>query len=554
MVFEKGTVRVTEKVSDAGIPYIELNSYFGESVSGVPARTVGGGFSIRDKDGNIYDLPVIAVSVGASASAVYARTIFNLAPGSYVYLATGVNYPGFPTDPLNLPNGTYDVRSSLWRETSEPLSTRIGDSDWLLGKLVLTGAVVPELPPAELPVTPPADEIPPTVEPTLFDKFLDKLKIIVKLQHVIPGLTISQILGTYLGRAVQDEDIAKYTDKLVEFLPVLNVISKSTYGIDLTTGAKADIGDITEDEAIAAVLDVGFMLVGAKVLGMGMAAVSEARAASILSKIISNPAKLTPTGQRYAAYLQKSSSLANKLVGSTAVVSPKRSLGILSLLGTSIRTHPYPIFIIGLMSISQLDVIGWGFDSLPSQVRARQKDRYKLFQSLMFSLQDAIDVNDYVHAQIIAVEMRTLLEEIEDDLASRIPQFWENRGTNYDDIRSIVRGLRAALNAIVEEHPQIDVNFERAEVPEELRGTVTYVVDGDTFDIAVVGAPKPVYRVRMLMLDTHESGTDAGVIEGDKLEELIMNKSVIVLVDPLNQWGRRGRVLGMVVLETPEGL
>ena len=544
----------TSKSEINGIPVtltgIDWTGQYGEEGDGT---RVGEGCSLRNAAGEIFDVPIRSKNATYPVTNTTYRRFFSVEPGTPehdVYLAYVAASPHLA---INVPPGTYDIRYSVWEESELPLSTRLIDSGWIPAAVVVE-FYAPEAPPTEEPpvVTPPEDA--PLVDKSLLDKLAEAIKTLLNTPFYMAPVAIADLIGTYLGRAITDGDITEVTNKAVGIMPSLNFVSKSALGVDLHTGERSSVADVTEDEMVAAVLDTALAITGGRILATGFTALSEARAASVLSKVISNPSKLSAIGQNYGAYLRKSSPLAGKLIQGATVLRPTFSTGILARLATEIRLRPYPMLIVGMIALSQLDVIGWGFDSLPKQIRDRQKDRYKSAQSLMFDLQDNLDAENYVGAQAIAVSIRDVLEEIEIDLASRIPQFWANRGTSYDDIRAIVRGYRSALDALNDIYPQLAVDFDLSEVPEELHGTVSEVFDGDTFTLTADSAPRPSYKIRMLMLDTHESGTPAGVIEGDKLEELILNKSVIVLVDPYNQRGRYGRVLGVVAVQTPEGV
>lgn len=74
--------------------------------------------------------------------------------------------------------------------------------------------------------------------------------------------------------------------------------------------------------------------------------------------------------------------------------------------------------------------------------------------------------------------------------------------------------------------------------PGEMNGTVTYVVDGDTFDIAVVNGTK--YVIRMADVNASEIG-QAGYAEAKAaLNSMIAGKTVYLDVDDLYIWDNRG--------------
>ena len=554
MAFNYSNFRVDYADVWNDVPSIALKMDAAQTPPDAARKTYGFGATIRSKAGDLFDLPIKVFEVAVDGVIASEHKLFNLSPGSSDYVKASGIWSGFPSNPLNLPAGKYDIRFSTWEETAVPLVNRVGDSGWLIDAFELVGAVPPEEPVDEEPVDDKEPVVTPPVDKTLLETLSDTIKTLLNTPFFMAPVAIADLVGTYLGRAITAGDITEVTNKAVDIMPSLNFVSKSALGVDLHTGERSSVADVTEDEMVAAVLDTALAITGGKILATGFTALSEARAASVLSKIISNPSKLSASGQKYATYLRTASPLAGKLVQGTTTFNPKLSTSILSRLATQIRLKPYPMLIVGIIALSQLDVIGWGFDSLPKQIRDRQRDRYKTVQSLMFDLQDNLDAENYVGAKEIAVSIRDLFEEIELDLASRIPSFWENRGTSYEDIRAVVRGYRSALDALNDIYPQLAVDFDLSEVPEELRGTVSAVHDGDTFTLTADSAPRPSYKIRMLMLDTHESGTPAGVIEGDKLEELILNKPVVVLVDPYNQRGRYGRVLGVAVLESVEGV
>lgn len=74
--------------------------------------------------------------------------------------------------------------------------------------------------------------------------------------------------------------------------------------------------------------------------------------------------------------------------------------------------------------------------------------------------------------------------------------------------------------------------------PGEMNGTVTHVVDGDTFDVSAVNGTK--YRIRMADVNAVEFG-QAGYAEArTALESMIGGKTVYLDVDNLYTWDNKG--------------
>lgn len=85
-----------------------------------------------------------------------------------------------------------------------------------------------------------------------------------------------------------------------------------------------------------------------------------------------------------------------------------------------------------------------------------------------------------------------------------------------------------------------------------IRGKVTNVVDGDTFDMSVTHHGKDneyeynnPERIRVSGIDTPEINTTQGKRDKTKLESIILNKEVRVYIDARDTYGR---VVGNVKL------
>jgi hypothetical protein len=74
--------------------------------------------------------------------------------------------------------------------------------------------------------------------------------------------------------------------------------------------------------------------------------------------------------------------------------------------------------------------------------------------------------------------------------------------------------------------------------PGEMNGTVTHIVDGDTFDIAAFNGTK--YRIRMADVNASELGQVGYAEAKTALESIIAGKTVYLDVDDLYIWDNRG--------------
>lgn len=88
---------------------------------------------------------------------------------------------------------------------------------------------------------------------------------------------------------------------------------------------------------------------------------------------------------------------------------------------------------------------------------------------------------------------------------------------------------------------------ERAEPPEmEVSGLVTYVVDGDTFDVEGFG------RVRLADVDSPEMDTPGGKAARFFAETMLLGETVQLDVDDLGGKDRYGRWVAVAYVQDPE--
>ena len=118
-----------------------------------------------------------------------------------------------------------------------------------------------------------------------------------------------------------------------------------------------------------------------------------------------------------------------------------------------------------------------------------------------------------------------------------------NELENIDFYNSEISALGKLIDALSAGRVTPDITTEEA-IKEELTGTVTFVEDGDTFNLGEKS-------IRIAGIDAPESGTAAGMIAKQALESLILNKEVVVYVDPHNPTEVYGRVLGTVYVTDP---
>jgi micrococcal nuclease len=82
-------------------------------------------------------------------------------------------------------------------------------------------------------------------------------------------------------------------------------------------------------------------------------------------------------------------------------------------------------------------------------------------------------------------------------------------------------------------------------VPDGDLGAVTYIVDGDTIDVAVDGT---TYRVRYIGMDTPERG-DYFFSEATEVNRMLVEGQQVILVKDVSETDRYGRLLRYVYLE-----
>ena len=87
------------------------------------------------------------------------------------------------------------------------------------------------------------------------------------------------------------------------------------------------------------------------------------------------------------------------------------------------------------------------------------------------------------------------------------------------------------------------VHFDRVVI----WGTVTHIVDGDTFDVRLDGCVLDRVRVRPIGIDTPERGECYYGEATDRLRELI-DGQLVALERDVNEWGSFGRLLAYVYL------
>lgn len=113
-----------------------------------------------------------------------------------------------------------------------------------------------------------------------------------------------------------------------------------------------------------------------------------------------------------------------------------------------------------------------------------------------------------------------------------------DRGARY--VRQL-RGLKKFLPEPVAEliFPPEYLTFGLAETGEELFGTVSKVIDGDTFIMKSVGGREDSYRIRMWGIDAPESSQEFGTASQEALEDKILNRAVRLRVAATDRYSRQ---------------
>jgi hypothetical protein len=83
-------------------------------------------------------------------------------------------------------------------------------------------------------------------------------------------------------------------------------------------------------------------------------------------------------------------------------------------------------------------------------------------------------------------------------------------------------------------------------VPDGNLATVTYIVDGDTIDVAIGGT---TYRVRYIGMDTPERG-DYFFSEATEANRALVEGQQVILVKDVSETDRYGRLLRMCIWKT----
>lgn len=113
-----------------------------------------------------------------------------------------------------------------------------------------------------------------------------------------------------------------------------------------------------------------------------------------------------------------------------------------------------------------------------------------------------------------------------------------DRGARYV---SRLRGLKKFLPEPVAEliFPPEYLTFGLATQGEELFGTVTKVIDGDTFIMKSVGGREDSYKVRMWGIDAPESSQEFGTTSADALSDKILNRAIRLQVAATDRYSRQ---------------
>lgn len=113
-----------------------------------------------------------------------------------------------------------------------------------------------------------------------------------------------------------------------------------------------------------------------------------------------------------------------------------------------------------------------------------------------------------------------------------------DRGARY--VRQL-RGLKKFLPEPVAEliFPPEYLTFGLASEGEDLFGTVTRVIDGDTFIMKGVGGREDSYKVRMWGIDAPESSQDFGSASAEALSDKILNRAVRLQVAATDRYSRQ---------------
>jgi len=134
----------------------------------------------------------------------------------------------------------------------------------------------------------------------------------------------------------------------------------------------------------------------------------------------------------------------------------------------------------------------------------------------------------------IAEEIKTLYPEFEPSVIAF--------ATQYNDLVTLAGGTDADYIS-----GEILLYVKPIPLPEIVVVENVQVEDGDTIEWPL--HPEGANKIRFVGIDTHEVGTEAGKEESDYLKSLIEGKTITVKVDPFNQLGLYGRLLGVPFLD-----
>jgi hypothetical protein len=203
---------------------------------------------------------------------------------------------------------------------------------------------------------------------------------------------------------------------------------------------------------------------------------------------------------------------------------------------------------LGLLLVSQLDVVCWGFGFCPSRIHDKIDRSIRNLRSSLITLSTMVKNEDWDGAREISDSMKAQFNEVKSEMASMPSKFFEDAGFSMDDLEVSLNTLEDEFNAYINSYPQL--SRLPAKFPKEFKLEDVKVVDGDTIEYP--GHPEAGNTIRIIGIDTHESETDAGKEETEYLRTLIEGRTVTIKT---HQYGTPdmtldvyGRLLGGVFL------
>lgn len=365
----------------------------------------------------------------------------------------------------------------------------------------------PPEPEPEPPPTPPVTPIPPELEP-LFEGIVQPIQnFLAMLQY---GMSLF-FKTTIVNPA--------------------NSVSKVYLGVDAYTGEPATPNaEDYENAVIVTVMDV--IALGAGVVSAGSVIFAGSGIAGVAPSLIESPSLVSATN--------KAAKLSTAITGLVAGASATTSSVFTRAVAIPGFGAFWKIMMVGIF-IQQLDVSGWGFGLLPVQIHRRAEQLTKSLRGDLIMLDGLIRAEQWEAAGKLVQAMRVVIAKGRENLEGAPAEFWEYYGYTLDDVRAMFDTLEISIDALVVEYPAIAAPIKV--YPEEITGVVTEVVDGDTFWL------DDEIEVRMLGIDTHEIGSESGIIEYKYLLSKINGQTVTIKSWVEDQIGKYARLLAVPFLD-----